>query len=525
RELQRNPELLYSFMHTLMQEASYGSLAASSRREHHLQIAAYLEESRATGWGNIESLPPLIAHHAYAGQDWPRALKYQMLSGEHAKQLYANHEALDHFGKALICANHIPDNTTDMQLPIHLALSQLTISTGQYEEAATHLLQAVEQAQAQQDRVAYTAVCRWYVRLHELKGEYDHAFTWVKKGLANKTQAETAETAQILLLAGLINIRQGNNDEALNQCLTVLDIAQKLGEVTVLARAHNLLGITYLRSNSVAAIDNFQKAFVLYDQAGDLQGQATSHNLIANACFNLGRWQEADHHYREAHRAFAQIGDVYNQAIADNNLGGIAKNRGLVDDAIHFYQEGLRLAEQIGSSAWMVGVFHMNLGAAYVRKGDAETAVAHLSSSEHHFEQAQSRDFLPEMKRHLASAMLLADKPSAAHKFASEAYALADELEMESEIGCSLCLLGHIAFEQKQLEEAEAYLSDGVTALIKVADEYELARGRYWLAQLLIAQGKFENANTLLNKAGTVFKQLEAGLDLTAVSHLQQQLN
>ncbi|MCP5099329.1 MAG: AAA family ATPase, partial [Chloroflexi bacterium] len=74
RELQRNPELLYSFMHTLMQEASYGSLAASSRREHHLQIAAYLEESRATGWGNIESLPPLIAHHAYAGQDWPRAL-------------------------------------------------------------------------------------------------------------------------------------------------------------------------------------------------------------------------------------------------------------------------------------------------------------------------------------------------------------------------------------------------------------------------------------------------------------------
>jgi class 3 adenylate cyclase/tetratricopeptide (TPR) repeat protein/ABC-type cobalamin transport system ATPase subunit len=525
RELQRHPEMVYAFMHTLMQEVSYGSLAASSRREHHRLIAAYLEDSRSAGWGNIESLPPLIAHHAYAGQDWQRALRYQLLAGEQAQQLYANHEALDHFNKALHCATQMPNSTEKVQLTIHLALSQLAISTGQYEEAITHLTRADELAQMVGDLVAYTAVCRWQVRLYELRGEYEHAFTWVEKGIQNGSQSETAEYAQILLLAGLINIRQGNNETALEQCLTVLDIAQKLGEVTVLARAHNLLGITYLRSNSNVAIANFQKAFQLYERAGDLHGQATSHNLIANACFNLGRWQEADAHYREAHGTFAQIGDVYNQAIADNNLGGIAKNRGQIDAALYFYQEGLRLAEQIGGSSWMVGVFHMNLGATYVRQGDADTAVTHLKTSEHYFDQAQSRDFLPEMKRHLAAAFLLNGSAVQAEVTATEALNSARALKMTNEVGCSLCLLGQINFMQSHFEEAEAFLTHGVETLINVADEYELARGRYWLAALLATKGNMVKANKLLNEAGTIFRQLEAMLDVTAVIQLQNKLN
>jgi class 3 adenylate cyclase/tetratricopeptide (TPR) repeat protein len=524
REMQRHPELVYVFMHTLMQEVSYSSLSAGSRREYHRLIAAYLENGRSAGWGNVESLPPLIAHHAFAGQDWPRAMKYQMLAGEQAQQLFANYEAVDHFERALHSAAQLT-NTFDERLSIHLALSQLFISTGQYDEANGHLVQAMSLAESQHNLVAKTAVCRWQVRLHELKGEYDKAFTWIEKGMANQSQAETADYAQILLLAGLINIRQGNYDDAINQCLTVLNIAEKLGEVTVLARAYNLLGITYLRSDSTTAIDNFGKAFELYAQAGDLQGQATSHNLIANACFNLGRWQEADHHYRQAQRMFAQIGDVYNQAIADNNLGGIARNRGQLDDAFHFYEEGLRLAKQIGGSAWMVGVFHMNLGATYARQGDVTAAKAHLQSSQYHFEQAQSRDFLSEMTRHWAEVALRAGDISEAKLLAKDALTLAQEMTMPGEIGCALCVLGRIAMSQQRFFEARRLLTESVEKLADVADEYELARARYWLARLLVDTGNPHEAGTLLDAAMAVFKRLEAVMDETAVSKLQVKIN
>ncbi len=523
REMQRHPEMVYAFMHTLMQEVSYSSLSAGSRREYHRLIAAYLEDGRSAGWGSVESLPPLIAHHAFAGQDWARAMKYQMVAGQQAQQLFANNEAIDHFERALHSAAQMPDTFRE-RLSIHLALSQLFISAGQYEEAHGHLMQAAELARLQQNVAAETAVCRWQVRLHELRGEYDEAYAWIEKGIANESQAETAEYAQILLLAGLINIRQGNYDDAINQCLTVLNIAEKLGEVTVLARAYNLLGITYLRSDSSTAIDNFGKAFALYEQAGDLQGQATSHNLIANACFNLGRWQEADHHYRQAQHMFAQIGDVYNQAIADNNLGGIARNRGQLDEAFHFYQEGLRLAQQIGGSAWMVGVFHMNLGATYDRQGDVDVAKRHLQSSKYHFEQAQSRDFLPEMTRHWAEVALHADEVGEAQLLAADALVLAREMNMPVEIGCSLCVLGRVALAQHQFAEARKLLAEGVNVLADVAEEYELARARYWLADLLIEMGNKQGARALLTAARAVFERLEAVADETAVSELLQKL-
>lgn len=526
REAQRNPELVYAFMHSLMQEVSYSTLAASARREYHRLIAQYLVDNRTRGWGRTESLVPLIAHHAYEGEDWPRALKYQMQAGQQAQALFANREAIDHFHKALASAQQLPEGFAPPEkLNIHLNLAQLYIDTGGYDEAVAHLGQAHQLADLLQDDVVMMAVCRWYTRLYEVRGDYSQAFDWINKGLSLISQAQTAEDAQIRLLAGLIYIRQGKYEAALEQCQHVLQIADKLGEVTVLARTYNLLGITSLRSDSSIAIENFQKAFALYEQAGHIQGQATSHNLIANACFNLGRWLEAEYHYLQAHHMFDQIGDMYNRAMADNNLGGIALNRGQFDNALLFYEEGLHLAKRLGGSAWMVGVFHMNLGATYVRQGDAVSGRQHLQLSWDYFTQARSRDFLPEMWRHQAEASLMADELNVAGEQVLESVALARELHMRAEEAVSLRVSGRIAYKQGDLAAAETCLQQSVQILGEVAEEYELARSRYWLAVVLCAVNKAEQARPLLVQAAETFARLEAEHDLTAAQDFQVKLD
>jgi predicted ATPase/class 3 adenylate cyclase len=526
REAQRNPELVYTFIHTLMQEVSYGTLSGTARREFHRLIARYLEDGRTQGWGRSESLPPLIAHHAYEGEDWPRALQYQMQAGQQAQALFANQEALDHFRKALHAAEQLSSaETAGQRLQIHLLLSQLNIDTGEYDRAAHHLAQAHELATTLQDEATLVAVCRWYTRLYEVRGDYAKAFTWIETGLSLVSQSQTAENAQIRLLAGLIYIRQGNYDAALEQCQIVLQIAEQLGEVTVLARAYSLLGITFLRSDSNQAIANFQKAFGLYQQAGHIQGQATSHNLIANACFNLGRWPEAEYHYLQAHHMFEQIGDKYNLAMADNNLGGIALNRGLFDSALVFYEEGLHLARQIGGSAWMVGVFHMNLGATCVRQGNVVLARSHLKASEGYFAQAQSRDFLPELLRHQARASLIAGELEAARGQIEESLQLARELHTVGEEGISLRVLGQILHRRGETVEAENYLRQSVAMLAELGEEYELARSQHGLARLLVEQGKVEAARPLLTQATETFTRLEAVVDLAAIEELQEQLD
>ena len=525
REAQRNPERVYAFIHSLLQEVAYNSLAVSSRKTYHRLVAAFLEDGRTSGWGDVDSLPPLIAHHAYMGEDWQRALKHQMIAGEQAQNLSANQDAIDHFQKARHAATQLDGQDTAVaQQKIYLALSQLYIGTGQYDHALEHLPVAYELAENNQDAAGRTAVCRWRARLHELRGEYPEAFTWIEKGLADETQRNTAEYAQILLIAGLINIRQGQQDEALEHCRTALEIAQQLGEVTALARAYNLLGITSLRSDSNEAIERFQRAFELYQQAGDVQGQATSHNLIANAYFNLGRWRKADFHYRQALRIFEQIGDIYNQSIANNNLGGIAKNRGQAEEALDYYREGLQLAEKLGGSAWLVGVFHMNLGATFVLQQNTGQAYHHLRQARSYFDQVMSKDFLAETLRYLAEAALLDGDFGQAAAWAEEGIQVADKLAMAVEAACCWCVLGQIALAQNDLPTAESHLRRGMTLLETLSDEYQLARSRYWLARLLTKRQQQVEARQLLAQAQKVFAHLDAALDLTAVQALQKEL-
>jgi predicted ATPase/class 3 adenylate cyclase len=515
-ETQRVPEIVYTFIHGMMQEVCYDSLLIRTRRLYHRKIAAYLENSRSVGRLEAESNYPLIAHHAFAGQDWRRALRYQLLAGQRAQKIFANHEAIEHFEKALQSAeNLVSAETVEEEQLIHAALGELLTTTGQYEHALEHLHEALSLAVERADHDAQAHACRWLARLHELRGEYRPALEWFQQGLTVLQGRETADAAELLLLAGQINIRQGNYDNALEQCQNALRIAQQLGEVAALARAYNVLGhITYLRSSSVMAIEHFQKSLELNEQAGDIHGQAISHNFIATAYFNTGQWRAADKHYCQAREIFDQTGDVYHCAFADNNLGGIALNQGRLNEALTLYREALRALERIGGSPYVLGVLHMNLGRTFVRRDDFVAAYQHLGISQEYFEQVQARDFLPEMYRWFAEAALLSGELLEAKARGQQALSLAQDLSMREEVGCSLRIMGEIAATQGQLDKAEQHLTESISILKEVGDEYECARSQFSLARLHMSQGKLAEGLTTLNHCQEVFQRLDARLDL-----------
>jgi tetratricopeptide (TPR) repeat protein len=524
RETQRAPELVYTFKHALMQEVCYRSLLARIRRLYHRQIASYIELGRSAGHRDAESNVPLIAHHAFVGQDWPRALRYQRLAGQQAQKLFANHEAIDHFEKALQSAENLPpDETAAERQTVHAALGELLITTSQYEPALGHLQEAFSLSGALDDRNAQAAVCNQLARLYELRGEYPPAFEWIEDGLSNLAGQETAIAAELLLRAGFINTRQGRYDHALDQCQEGLRIAEELGELATLARAYNLLGhIARLRGHTAQAIRHFQRAFELQQRAGDIHGQATMHNQIANAYFDLGQWQAAEHHYVLAREIFDQIGDLYLCAVIANNLGGIARNQGRLDEALALYQDGLQTLEQIGGSLWVLGVFHMNLGATYIRRGDPEAAREHLHSSQNYYQQAQARDFLPEMQRHFAEAALLINDLDVAQSHGDQALHLARELEMRGEEGIAMRVLGEIALEQGDLAQAERHLRASLAILEDVGDEYEAARTQLDLAGVCAELEQADESAVLLDRCAEMFQRLDAALDLLTAHTLRE---
>jgi tetratricopeptide (TPR) repeat protein len=325
-------------------------------------------------------------------------------------------------------------------------------------------------------------------------------------------------------------------------------IAEKLGEITSLAFASNSRAIiSILRGNSGSAIEQFQKALDLYRQADNIHGQAMSYNGLANAYFSRGQWPEADDCYRRAREIFNQTGDVLHQAFADNNLGGIALNQGKLNDALRYYEESLQSLEQIGGSPYVIGALHMNLGATYIRRLesrvqgprsrvqsqdqatldsglwtlDLSEAKRHLTTGEDYFAQANSRDFLPELRRHFATAALVGGDLVEAETQGRQALDLARELTMRGEEGSSLRVLGEIARAQGHNQQAEQHLTESLAVLQEVGDEYEMARTQLSLGKLQLDKGDIEQASTLLESCIAVFERLDAVLDLAAARDLQ----
>jgi tetratricopeptide (TPR) repeat protein len=407
------------------------------------------------------------------------------------------------------------------QLEIQLSLGELFVTTGQYEAAQENLGLALETANANKNNDARARACRWLARLHELRGEYPAALEWIQKGLLGLGAVNTPEGAEMMLIAGLINTRQGDYDDAAVLADNARQIGEQLGDMNVVARAHILSGIIVrLRGNRTVAIEQFHRSFELYQQANNTHGQAQAQNQIATAWFDMGDWVKADQFYRAARAIFVQLGDAYNQMAVDNNLGGIALNQGRLDDALTYYRAALRSQEQTGGSLWVLGVLNMNLGHTFMRHGEIEQAQAYLNISKRYFHEAQARDFLPEMHRLFAGVALLAHNLSAAKIEAQQSFDIAVEMGSRGEEGLALRVKGEIALWEDQAELAEAHLINSLTILDEVGDRYEAARTALALAKLYAAQGDAARQRNALERCLPVFRELEAALDLQAAQTL-----
>ncbi len=507
-------ENIYSFVHHTTQEVAYDTLLFTQRRQLHEAVAVALAEHQP-------GAAIQIAYHAFAGEVWPLSLRYNLLAGERAKLLHATQQGIDFLQKALESARRLPDSeTAGARLRIHLALGELFVSTGEYEHLGEHLDTALSLAGSLGDVEAEAQACRWFGRAHEQKGENDRAIAWLEKGFAALEGVRSLEEAELCLLSGLIHVRQGNFERAVALCERSLDVAEALDDIAVRARTYNLLGIIDLRGSGEAAIERFQEALQQYEQIGNVYGQATCHNLIANGYFAQGALGQADRHYRQSLDLFTQIGHVYNQVLVNNNLGGIAIKQGRFEAALGYYQRAVRQLEQIQGSNWVFGALHLNIGNSLIQQGSLERALAELELALSYIEKSQTRDLLPELYGLFAELHCRGDDLQQAESYGRQSLELARELEMPREQGHNLRILGEIAQAQSDLDRAQEYFEQSLRILSDAGDEYERARTLLSQAQLLAARGAAPGARELLLECDVIFSRLGAAHDQEKVALL-----
>jgi class 3 adenylate cyclase len=103
------PDLEYTFKHALTHEVAYGGVLHGRRRALHARIVETLErlhENRLDE--NVEAL----AHHAFLGEVWDRAVRYLRHAGARAQRQRANREAVTHLERALDALRRLPDSAS-----------------------------------------------------------------------------------------------------------------------------------------------------------------------------------------------------------------------------------------------------------------------------------------------------------------------------------------------------------------------------------------------------------------------------
>lgn len=509
-------EKRYAFLHHTTQEVAYDTLLFTQRQQLHRAVAEALASYQP------EAITQ-IAYHAYAGEQWPLALEYNLSAGEQAKQLHATQQAIDFFQKALKSADELPEmETVGERKKIHLALGELFVNIGKYEEVGDHLKTSLFLARLEGDQETEAKSCRWYARSHEQKGEFSLASTWLGRGFSALNGSKSTEEAELCLLSGVIHVRQGNYEKATEFCERSLGVADALGDAALRARTFNLLGIIELRSSSGRAIERSLEALRAYEKIGDVFGQGTSHNLIANGYFPRGELSLADFHYRQALDYFTQIGHVYFQVMVKNNLGGIAIKQGRLEAALGYYQQALRQLTQTHGSLWVIGALHLNMGNTLIHQAQFDEALEELQLASAYFDQARVRDLLPELYGLFAELFWRQGNGAEAEAHGQQALDLARELKMPREEGHNLRIMGEIARAQNQPDAARAYFTQSYQLLADAGDEYETAKVQLSQASFYAAQGDQAEADKLLGACEKVFARLEAQLDLAEIAWLKR---
>jgi class 3 adenylate cyclase/tetratricopeptide (TPR) repeat protein len=100
------PDPEYTFKHALTHDVAYGSLLQDRRRALHGRIVATIERLYPD---RLPEHSERLAHHAFRGDLWEKAVTYLRQAGGKAFARSASREALAYFEQALVALSHLPE--------------------------------------------------------------------------------------------------------------------------------------------------------------------------------------------------------------------------------------------------------------------------------------------------------------------------------------------------------------------------------------------------------------------------------
>ena len=323
----------YRFTHALIHEVVYQNLLLSRRAELHERIARARECATGPGPERLSDLEAL-GHHWSLSPDKARGARYLEAAGDWARAVYANDDAIRHYGRALRTLADC-QACEDQARVVREKLADVLALIGQWAKALGHYNTVRQELEAAADPVGAARLHRKVGTLHWEAGDRERAGASFALGLERLGEdGSPFERAQLFQELGRIAFRAGDNAGAIAWAeRALLEVAgdeanahaERAHEAAATrAQAYNTVGVSLARMGRLGdAGDKIEQSI----------GMAERHDLLQVAC-----------------RGYANLGVLYSSLDPRRSIQTCLR--------------GLETAKRIGDLGFQ-SRFYANLAVAY----------------------------------------------------------------------------------------------------------------------------------------------------------------
>ncbi len=478
----------FRFRHALMRDAAYEGLSYRRRQELHARVGETIERLAGDA---PEEHAELLSLHFFHAQRYDQAWRYSVVAGERAQAKYANVEAAGFYGRALEAARSLGGLSSADVARVYGALGDVRERVGSYGDAAVAYRSARRLLAG--DPVGEANLLLKEAWIPYGSGRYSQALRWISRGRRALEGVEGEEVARrrakLDVSYAAILQAQGRHAEAARWCLRAIEEAEASGERDAQAHALFILDWAYIELGQSERAIHSPRALQIYEDLGDLAGQAFVYNNMGAFAYFEGRWSEALELYEKGRDAQTKVGDLVVAAMGTNNIGEILSDQGLLDEAESLFREVLRVW-RAADYKMGVGLATSNLGRVASRSGRCEEAGSLFERARAQFDDVGVKGQVLETDARIAECLVFQGDAEAALTLATDALKSSEAIGGAAVLSTMLRRIrGYALMQGGRLPEARKALEESLRVGRSRKADYEVALTLDALARLCRIEG------------------------------------